>query len=159
MKDLADTTDAEIDQHLLAADPMTLRAVMYLLTGDPAVAATKVGEGPGMVGPVKVLSDPDDVALVRAAAATFLRAHRDAGAPPVEAAPDRLAASLDLAVGDSIPPPAFEFCVEELAIDRIPRRYPLQHAGDGVGDFHVVVIGSGVGGINAAVNLEESGVP
>jgi 4-hydroxyacetophenone monooxygenase len=28
-----------------------------------------------------------------------------------------------------------------------------------VGDFHVVVIGSGVGGINAAINLKESGIP
>lgn len=160
MKDLADTTDAEIDQHLLAADPMTLRAVAYQLTGDAAILETTPGEAPGMVGPVKVLNDPDDIALVRAAAAAYLRAHRDAGEPLADhGAPERLVTSLELSVGEPIPARAVEFCIEELAIDPIPRRYELQHAPDGVGDFHVVVIGSGVGGINAAINLEESGIP
>ncbi len=160
MRDLVDTTDAEIEQHLLAADPMTLRAVTYQLTGDPAILATTPSEAPGMVGPVKVLSDPDAVALVRSVAAACLRRHRDAGAPAVEDhARDRLPTSLSLAVGEPIPAEALDFCVEELAIDPIPRRYSLQHAPDGVGDFHVVVIGSGVGGINAAINLKESGIP
>ncbi|MDQ1423837.1 MAG: 4-hydroxyacetophenone monooxygenase, partial [Acidimicrobiaceae bacterium] len=160
MKDLGDTTDAEIDQHLLAGDPMTLRAVVYQLTGDRAILATSPGEVPGMFGPVKALTDPNDVHLVRSAAAAYLRAHRDREAPLGDhGSPDRLATSLELAVGDEIPQPALEFCVEELAIEPIPRRYELQHAPDGVGDFHVVVIGSGVGGINAAINLKESGIP
>jgi len=160
MKDLVDTTDAEIEQHLLAADPMTLRAVVYQLTGDPAVVATTLGEAPGRLGPVKVLSDPAAVELVRSAAATYLRAHRDAGVPPVDyGAMERLPVSLGLAVGQEIPEAALEFAIEELAVEPIPRRYDLEHAPGGVGDFHVVVIGSGVGGINAAVNLQESGIP
>src|SRR5580765_6815545 len=124
MKDLVDTTDAEIEQHLLAADPMTLRAVTYQLTGDPAILATTPGEAPGMFGPVKALTDPDDVQLVRSLAASYLRDHRNSGAPLRDhGSPDRLPASLELAVGDAIPEAALEFCIEELAIEPIPRRY------------------------------------
>src|SRR5215217_7607879 len=55
------------------------------------------------------------------------------------------------------PAAAVEFCVEELGIERIPRRHELRHRPPD--DFHVVVIGSGVGGINAAINLQECGIP
>ena len=67
--------------------------------------------------------------------------------------------SLGLAVGADIPPAAVEFCIEELGIERIPRRHELAARPADMGDFHVVVIGSGVGGINAAINLKECGIP
>ena len=47
MGDLLHSTDTEIEQHVQSGDPMTLRAVLYQLTGDPAIAATKLGEAPG----------------------------------------------------------------------------------------------------------------
>ncbi len=160
MNDLLHTTDPEIERHLESGDPMTLRSVLYQLTGDPEIAATKVAEVPGMFTPVKALVDPRDIELVRSAAAAYLRAHRDAGAPAVGCGPaERLPVSLGMAVGQDIPPAAIEFCIEELAIERIPRRYELEHRPADMGGFHVVVIGSGVGGINAAINLNESGIP
>lgn len=131
MNDLVHTTDAEIDEHLLDGDPMTLRGVVFQLTGDPALAATRVADVPGMVTPLKALVDPHDIELVRSAAAAYLRAHRDAGAPPVGPGPtERLAHSLALAVGASIPPAAVEFCTEELPIEPIPRRHELRQRPD-----------------------------
>jgi 4-hydroxyacetophenone monooxygenase len=160
MSDLLGSTDAEIEQHVQSGDPMTLRGLLYQLTGDEAVAATKLGEAPGMIMPVKTLVDAADIELVRAAAAAYLRTHRDAGAPAVgPGRQERLPRSLGLAAGADIPASAVEFCIEELGIERIPRRHQFQHVPPDIGKFHVVVIGSGVGGINAAVNLQECGIP
>ena len=160
MGDLLHSTDAEIEEYVPSGDPMTLRGLLFQLTGDPAVAATTVGEAPGMVAPVKALVDPQDIELVRAAAARYLRAHRDAGAPTVGPGPrERLPQSLGLAAGADIPTAAVEFCIEELGIERIPRRHELRHRPPERSEFHVVVIGSGVGGINAAINLKECGIP
>ena len=160
MGDLLDSTDAEIEQHVQSGDPMTLRGLLYQLTGDPAIAETQLGDTPGMILPVKGLVDAADVDLVRARAVEYLRAHRDAGAPAVGPGPaERLPRSLGLAVGGDIPEAAIEFCIEELAIERIPRRHELRHRPPESAPFHVVVIGSGVGGINAAINLKECGIP
>jgi 4-hydroxyacetophenone monooxygenase len=158
--DLLHSTDAEIEHYVQSGDPMVLRGVLYQLTGDAAIAATKLGEAPGMFTPLKALVDPQDIELVRAAAAGYLRAHRDAGAPTVGPGPlERLPQSLGLAVGGDIPTAAVEFCIEELGLERIPRRHELRHWPSDIANFHVVVIGSGVGGINAAINLEECGIP
>jgi 4-hydroxyacetophenone monooxygenase len=158
MGDLLQSTDAEIEQYVESGDPMTLRGLLYQLTGDPAMAATTLGEGPGMITPVRTLVDPHDIELVRSAAVAYLRAHRDAGAPTVGPGPAaRLPESLGLAAGGDIPAAAVEFCIEELGIERIPRRHQLEHRPPE--GFHVVVIGAGVGGINAAINLAECAIP
>jgi 4-hydroxyacetophenone monooxygenase len=160
MVDLLHATDAEIEQHVQSGDPMTLRGLLYQLTGNAAIAATKLGETPGMILPLKALVDNEDIALVRAAAAAFLRAHREAGTPALGPGPiDRLPQSLSLAAGAEIPAEAIEFCIEELGIERIPRRHELRYRPPRTTDFHVVVIGAGVGGINAAINLRESDIP
>jgi len=160
MGDLLHSTDAEIEQHVRSGDPMTLRGLLFQLTGDAAIAATTLGETAGRYAPLPSLVDPQDIELVRTAAAAYLRAHRDQGAPSVDPGPvERLPQSLGLAVGTDIPPSAVEFCIEELGIERIPRRHELQHRPADMSTFHVVVIGSGVGGINAAINLKESGIP
>ena len=137
---------------------MTLRA--YLPTdGDPGIAATTVGDGPGMIAPMRTLVDPHDIDLVRTAAAGFLRAHRDAGAPrrSVPARPSgcpRASASPSAWTSRT---PRSSSVLEERGIDGSRRRHRLEHRPPD--DFHVVVIGAGVGGINAAINLAERGIP
>ena len=160
MKDLIDTSDAEIDEFVEGGDPMTLRAALYQLTGDQRLTEAELGDRTVFVGPSRAIVDPDDVALVRSLAADFLRRHRDAGAPAIGHGPDeRLRESLELSVGKPIPEEALEFCIEELAIERLPRHHELQHRPPEVDRFHVLVIGAGVGGINAAINLKASGIP
>src|SRR5690242_20001362 len=68
------------------ADPMTLRAVLFQLTGDEEIAATKLRLFRGGFGNVG-LPDPEGVALLRRKAAEFLTRYRDAGAGPIAVGP------------------------------------------------------------------------
>lgn len=158
-EELRRASDADIERAVLDADPMTLRGLLYQLTADPEIAATELGEMPTMYTPIKALVDPDAVDLVRAAAVRFLRRHRDAGAPAIGPGPSqRLRASLELAVGEPLPDDGVEFCIEELALDRLPRRHELTHRPPTDDAFSVVVIGAGIGGISAAIHLQECGI-
>src|SRR5205814_10517659 len=160
VNDLIGTTDAEIDRYLEDGDPMTLRAALYQLTGDDRLTEAELGDRTVFVGPSRAIVDPEAVGLVRSLAADFLRRHRDAGAPDVGHGPKaRLRESLGLSVGQPIPEEALEFCIEELAVERLPRQHELQHRPPDIDRFHVLVIGAGVGGINAAINLKASGIP
>src|SRR4051794_39568478 len=160
MKDLIDTTDAEIDRFVEDGDPMTLRAALYQLTGDHRLTEAELGDRTVFVGPSRAIVDLEAVGLIRSLAADFLRRHRDAGAPAVGPGPkERLRESLELSVGKPIPEEALEFCIEELAVEQLPRKHELQHRPPEVDRFQVLVIGAGVGGINAAINLKASGIP
>ncbi len=80
--ELPQATDEQIDDAVTYADPMALRGLLYQLTGDERIAATKVGSVPGYVGGnLSIgLTDPADVALLRAKAAQFLKSYRASGA-------------------------------------------------------------------------------
>ena len=161
MGDLLHSTDAEIEQHVQSGDPMTLRGLLYQLTGDPAIAATTLGEAPGMVAPVKSLVDPQDIELVRTAAAAYLRAHRDAGRAGRRARsrPSGCRRASAWPWARTSRRRRSSSASRSSAIERIPRRHELAAPAARHGTFHVVVIGSGVGGINAAINLKECGIP
>ena len=83
-EELLDASDAEIGEAVEAADPMVLRGLIYQLTGDPEIAATKVvvGTGRGFSGSME--PTPESTALIRRKAAEFLRSYRDAGAGELE---------------------------------------------------------------------------
>jgi 4-hydroxyacetophenone monooxygenase len=157
---LAACTDADIDRYLADANPMTLVGVLHQLTDDPTLATLPVDATPTNAGTAAVMTDPVAVAAVRAAAAGYLRRRRDDGDTTWPTGDrDRLLASMSLAVGAPIPADAEEFCIEELALERIPRRYELGHRPPSDTSFHVAVIGAGIGGINAAINLAECQIP
>ena len=105
--ELLEATDEQIDDAVNYADPMALRGLLYQLTGDESVAATKIGSVQGYTGGnlATGLTDPADVALLRAKAAEFLKSYRDRGAGPVGIGPaDRIPRSLALAGGvDELP--------------------------------------------------------
>jgi 4-hydroxyacetophenone monooxygenase len=68
---------------------------------------------------------------------------------------------MELAVGEAIAPAEMEYWLEELAID--PWARELAWSGgvrpDKAADFQVIVIGAGMGGLNAAVQLRHAGIP
>ena len=69
-RELIEASDAVIDDAVTFADPMTLRGLLYQLTGDEVAAAIPSAiENRGMQGMVSGIPDPDDVALLRARAA------------------------------------------------------------------------------------------
>jgi 4-hydroxyacetophenone monooxygenase len=162
--ELLEATDEEIDDAVGYADPMALRGLLYQLTGDESVAATKIGSVAGYVGGnlATGLTDAADVALLRAKAAEFLKAYRDSGAGPVGIGPaDRIPRSLALAGGvDAIPEEDMELWVEELALDPWVRglTWDERPAPEVMEKFSAIVVGAGMGGLNAAAQLMHAGL-
>ena len=162
--ELLEATDEQIDDAVAYADPMALRGLLYQLTGDESVAATKVGSVPGYVGGnLSIgLTDPADVTLLRAKAAQFLKSYRDSGAGPIDPGPlERLPRSLALAAGMAeLPEDDVELWLEELALDPWVRGLTWEQPPppERVEGFSVIVVGTGMGGLNAAAQLKHAGI-
>src|SRR5689334_1287933 len=160
--ELLDATDEMIDDAVRFADPMILRGLLYQLTGDETVAATAVK--PRVLGLVEamVLANASDAALLQSKAAEFLKAYRNSGAEDIPVGPaERLPRSLSLACGEEIPASDLEMWLEQLAIDPWARGLVWRERPqpERLQDFSVVVIGAGVGGLGAAVQLKQAGLP
>ncbi|HXU22512.1 MAG TPA: NAD(P)/FAD-dependent oxidoreductase, partial [Tepidiformaceae bacterium] len=161
--ELLEASDEQIDDALEYADPMVMRGLLYQLTGDEDLAAVHVTTVQTSVGSdVVAIANADDVVAIRAKAAALLKAHRDAGAGGMELGPrERLPRSLALIAGKALPEDELELWIEELALDPWVRGLnwdglPPVERMDG---FSVVVIGAGMGGLNAAVQLKHAGIP
>ncbi len=162
--ELLEATDEQIDDAVTYADPMALRGLLYQLTGDESIAATKVGSVRGYVGGnLSVgLTDPADVALLRAKAAQFLKSYRDSGAGPIDPGPlERLPRTLALAGGmEQLPEDDVELWIEEFGLDPWARGLSWEQppAPERVEGFSVIVVGAGMGGLNAAAQLKHAGI-
>ena len=143
---------------------MVLRGLLYQLTGDEEVAATAHHGRPDG------LPDGDDgrraTRTSRCCAArpsSSSTRYRAAGAGPLDIGPEeRLPLSLSLTLGEEIDDEEFEFCLEELALDpwaREPATGGSRRRRSGSQDFTVTVIGGGLGGLNAALQLKRAGIP
>jgi 4-hydroxyacetophenone monooxygenase len=160
--ELRGANDAVIEDAVAYADPMVLRGLLYQLTGDPEVA--QIGVKPIQAGFTEafVVADEADVALLRGKTVDFLKAYRDAGAGIMGIGPrERLAGSLGLMLGRSLAGEELEHHVEELAIDPMVRSLRWLKTPDParLKDFTVTVIGAGMGGLNAALQLRQAGFP
>src|SRR6476469_5348343 len=160
--ELLDATDETIEDAVRFADPMVLRGLLYQLTGDESVAATEVkGRVLGLVEAM-VLVHTSDAALLQSKAAEFLKSYRDSGAGDIPVGPaERLPRSLSLSCGEDIAASELEMWMEQLALDPWARGlvWREQPEPTRLQDFSVVVIGAGAGGLGAAVQLKQAGVP
>jgi 4-hydroxyacetophenone monooxygenase len=158
--ELVEATDAEIDDAVGFADPMALRGLIYQLTGDETLASIPVTPQ-GRIDPAQFV-DEADVALVRARAGAFLRRYRDGGAGPADiGSVERLPRSMALAAGvERVPPEDLDIWFEELALDPYARglKWREPPPEERLRSFSVVVIGAGMGGLNAAVLLKQAGI-
>ncbi len=160
--ELQSATDAEIEDALKFASPMVLRALLYQLTADPELEDIPLKSVPAGYFERKVPANDADVAMLRRKAAEFLKSYRDAGAGPIDIGPiDRLPTTLHLMTGADIAPEAFGLYLEELAFDPWARslEWKKPPAPERLEKFHVVVIGAGMGGLNAALQLRRAGIP
>jgi 4-hydroxyacetophenone monooxygenase len=159
-EELLAASDAVIEEAIEYADPMVLRGLIYQLTGDSQIAATKIEMTTGIGFAGGLAPVPEDDALIRRKAAEFLKSYRDDGAGKIDAGPmDRLVTSMPLTMGKEIEPEAFDLWLEELALNPWARglewsREPSQ----GLAEFSVTIIGSGMGGLNAAIQLKRAGI-
>ncbi|MGE3690002.1 MAG: flavin-containing monooxygenase [Novosphingobium sp.] len=164
---LLSASDETIDDAVQYADPMVLRGLLYQLTADEAVLATKVAPlgVPGAytaAGGIQMVQDEGDIALLRARASAYLKAHRDAGAPEIGFGPvERLKQSFPLTAGQPVPEAEWDMWVETSAL------YPFVRGIDWKEPppakkreaFLVGIIGSGLSGLDAGVHLERAGIP
>jgi 4-hydroxyacetophenone monooxygenase len=142
---------------------MVLRGWLYQLTGDEAVQnmGLKKVSGERAQYAVPGIADPEHIAMLRAKAVDFLTAYRDSGAGEIEAGPaERLRRSLSLIAAVDIPATELPQWLEELALDPWARELKWQEPPlpQVLEDFSVIVIGTGMGGLNAAVQLKRAGI-
>jgi 4-hydroxyacetophenone monooxygenase len=160
--ELLTATDETIDDAVRHADPMVLRGLLYQLTGDESIAATESGTVIIRNVELNVLKKASDVALIQSKAAAFLKTYRDQGAGDISSGPpERLQRSLSLAAGTDIPECEFDLWLEQLALDPWVRKldWPETPPEQDLSNFKVAVIGAGMGGLNAAVQLKHAGIP
>jgi len=160
--ELGGASDEEIHNVIGFADPMVLRGLVHQLSGDEAILATKLAPARVGIFETLVMSDPDEVAELRRKAEDLLKSYRDQGIEDFEIGPmDRLRVSLGLSIGVEIAADELDLWVEETGIDPWARGFEwgAQPAAEQLERFSVVVIGAGMGGLNAAVHLKRAGIP
>jgi len=165
--DLLSASDETIEDAINYTDPMVLRGLLYQLTGDEEVRATKaepMGEAGAYNagGGVMIVADENDAALLRSKAIAFLKAHRDAGAPEIGFGPEgRLYDSLCLTAGEPVPEAEWDMWMEQTALDPFVRGVEWKQAPPEAKreEFLVGIIGSGLSGLAAAVHLKRAGIP
>ena len=159
--ELLEASDEEIERAVAHAEPMVLRGLLYQLTGDEEVAATRIAVDPTGFQTFMMVAEEAEVAMLRRKAAEFLRAHRDAGAGPLDIGPrERLRRSLPLTLGEELDDAEFEFCLEELALDPWARSLEWSEPPppERLQGFSVIVIGAALGGLNVALMLKRAGI-
>jgi 4-hydroxyacetophenone monooxygenase len=160
--ELLEASDELIERAVAHADPMVLRGLLYQLTGDEEVAATRITVDPRGFQTFMMVADEADVASLRRKAVDLLRAHRDAGGGPMDIGPEeRLRRSVPLTLGEELDDAEFEYCREELALDPWARTLSWSEPppAERLEGFSVTVIGAGFGGLNVALMLKRAGIP
>ena len=159
--ELLSASDAEIDDAMQYASPMVLRGLLYQLTGDESGFAMPPGPS-AKFGVGREMANEADAEVLRAKGAAFLKNYRDSGAGPLDFGPQkRMRQSLSLTAGHDIPQDELHIWQEEAALDRWARGV---HWTDGsppkaAENFKVAVIGTGISGLNVAVQLKKAGIP
>jgi 4-hydroxyacetophenone monooxygenase len=162
-QELLAATDETIDDAVKYADPMVLRGLLYQLTGDEEVANIELTSDMFLHLKIHRIAKESDIALLQSKAATFLKNYRDNGAGNMDLGPaERLYRSLGLAAGEEIPGSEREMWLEQTALDPWVRglkwkgQTPSAEQRQG---FIVGVVGAGLSGLNAAVQLKRAGIP
>jgi 4-hydroxyacetophenone monooxygenase len=158
-EELRVASDDVIEDAVTHADPLVLRGLLYQLTGDEEIAAAELTAADPRG---RAFAADDGVALLQRKAAEFLKAYRDAGAAEISiGAEERLPTSLRLASSFELADEDMGLYIEELSLDPWARglRWQTPPPQDRLEAFNVVVIGGGLGGLNAAIQLKRAGIP
>lgn len=161
-RELREASDAEIEAAVQLADPMVLRGLLYQLTGDEEVAATKADPVEFLFLEMQFVIDPEALALLHRKAADLLKSLRDGEADEVPAGPrERLRQSLGLTAGTELADCEAEMYEASTGIEPFAHGLRWQGAPDParVKGFTVAVIGAGMGGLHAGVMLKRAGLP
>ncbi|MFT3852986.1 MAG: NAD(P)/FAD-dependent oxidoreductase [Ilumatobacteraceae bacterium] len=144
------------------ADPMVLRGLLYQLTGNEDVIATKTTSSVIDGITFTAVVDEQSLAFLRAEAARLLMRLRDEGPGEVMPGPkERLHTSMSATAGESIRDADVDMYLERLALDPwalgLDSSVELPH--DASNSFRVAVIGAGMAGLGVGVHLRRAGIP
>ena len=154
--------DAFLAEALRHTSVPTLMMSIIHLTGDASLLRGAIRPGSAVMGDVDGGMSAEDKATIRAMALDALRAYRDRGCtlpPPPPAA--TVHEMMSFMVGAEVPAEYVPMMMEEMALDgRDARDVAWDDVpADTRRAFRVVVIGSGMSGILAAIRLEDAGIP
>ena len=159
---LKTASDEVIRNAFADAHAPTLRGLIYFLTADPELEDMEVVQGVGfLTSKAAHLKRPEDVGKIIDKAAALLAAYRDGRKRPPDprqAPRDHMLRSIALMVGMPVPPKEYEYWREEFGFEPWARALEWDDKpAHKVHDFKVIVIGAGMGGINAAIQLKRAG--
>jgi len=158
---LREADDATIDEALALADPMVLRGLLYQLTGDADLVDMELATvGDGFYKALAPAQE-SDIAMLRTKCAQLLREYRDSGTGEIDLGPaERMPIALKLASGMELGDDHVRWSTEEFALDPWARSLVWTQEPDAqrLSNFTVAVIGAGMGGLNAAVQLKRAGI-
>lgn len=153
----ADVDPDELRANLLRADPGVLVAVLAQLTGDAGVVdrfapkITHVPDPPEQAG----ATDPETRTAIVEAVATALRAPRSPHAARADD-PDLFARIAPVALGGTIDREYIPLLLEQGGFQ--PPQPVLPRTAKLPDDFRVAIIGAGIAGLTAALELADAGV-
>ena len=160
--DLGFGDDHAIEQALESAHIPSLVLALVHLTGDvslltqvPRPVYEFFGDGQGALA-------PEVQAQGRTRAAQALKALRDRAPLPALPSADTIRRMMDFIAGVDIPEHYVPFLMEELAIGGGQPRATapvINASASAKAQFHVVIIGAGMSGILAAIELQQAGIP
>jgi 4-hydroxyacetophenone monooxygenase len=156
---LRTATDEQLRQALKAADPMALIGLIYHATGDEELHSVQTITVPAGFAEANVIAREEQADWVRERAFQLAVDYRDGKAkPPASVTDERLIESMSLAAGEQVPNEEFGLHADILSLDSAPRGWGEGPRRGSVADFNVIVIGAGLAGVNAAIELKASGI-
>ncbi|MGE4608358.1 MAG: NAD(P)/FAD-dependent oxidoreductase [Myxococcota bacterium] len=153
--------DAIIAQALERASVPALLMSMIHITGDTSILTGSIRPQQATMGEFQGMISEDQKAQVRAHALEVLKEYRDRGCtlPPPPSA-ETIREMMSFAVGEEVPDNYVPMMREELALGGVDSRAVDSKIADAVKqEFHALIIGAGMSGLLAAIQLEDAGIP
>ena len=155
--------DATIEAALVEANIPALMCALVHLTGDASLVRGDIRPDNSFLGDAQGGIPEDVQAEMRARALEALKAWRDGdGKLPPTPDEDTIGDMMNFIIGEDLGNEYVEFLQSELALKgEDPYGQPMldKIPADKRAKFHVLVIGSGMSGILAAIRLKDAGIP
>lgn len=148
-----------IRRALRTANPNVLRVVLYQLTRDPRLKGMRLERKPVRGGALSTYAvAPEHHEELYEKAFECLTKAGSVPPPPKESETREL---LELFGNEPLSDEQFQFGLEELGFDQYPRdvRWEKKPKPEKLTQFHVAIVGGGISGIAAAIQLSRLGIP
>jgi 4-hydroxyacetophenone monooxygenase len=160
---LAHADDAVLANAVEHANLAALVPVLCLLTGDASLIERFRPPAPSVLGDQRGGMSESQQAEIRALALEVLRDLRDRPRPLPPLPPDEtLRALLSWSVADEVRPEYLPVILEETRLSGADLRrfeWNARPPAEKLAGFRVLIIGAGLGGVCAAIRLQEAGIP